>query len=80
MVGSNIHVAEQLPCLLNHIAIRQREETALVPLSGFLLYCGQLQRSSSATPTSASSICSPQPDQVGLLQFLHITLLHIFAP
>ena len=34
MVGSNIHVAEQLPCLLNHIAIRQREETALVPHGG----------------------------------------------
>jgi len=37
MVGSNIHVAEQLSCLLNHIATRQREETALVPLSGSLL-------------------------------------------
>ena len=28
----------------------------------------QVQRSASATPSSASSTCSPQPDQVGFLQ------------
>ena len=51
MVGSNIHVAEQLPCLLNHIAIRQREETALVPLSGSLLtFCRRIVWQRSLVP------------------------------
>ena len=52
---------------------------ALVPLGGSFLSYAQLQRSPSGTPTSASSMCSPQPDQVGLLQRLQITLLHIFT-
>jgi hypothetical protein len=36
-VGSNIHDSEHLPCLLNHSAARQSEETALVPLGGSLI-------------------------------------------
>ncbi len=34
MVGSNVHDSEQLPCLLNHSAAMQSEETALVPHGG----------------------------------------------
>ena len=37
----------------------------------------QVQRSASATPSSASSMCSPQPDQVGFLQIMHVTFEHI---
>ena len=37
----------------------------------------QVQRSASATPSSASSICSPQPDQVAFLQISHVTFEHI---
>jgi len=33
-MGGDIHDAEQLPCLLNHSAGEQSEETALVPLGG----------------------------------------------
>jgi hypothetical protein len=38
-VGGNIHDSEHLPCLLNHSAARQSEETALVPLGGSLFSC-----------------------------------------
>jgi len=37
----------------------------------------QVQRSASATPSRASSICSPQPDQVAFLQISHVTFEHI---
>jgi hypothetical protein len=37
----------------------------------------QVQRSASATPSRASSICSPQPDQVAFLQSSQTTLEHI---
>ena len=37
----------------------------------------QVQRSASATPSRASSICSPQPDQVAFLQISHKTFEHI---
>ncbi len=51
MVGSNIHVAEQLPCLLNHIAARQSKETPLVPLSGSLLtFCRRIVWQRSLVP------------------------------
>jgi hypothetical protein len=36
----------------------------------------QEQRSASATPSRASSICSPQPDQVAFLQISQVTLLN----
>jgi len=36
-----------------------------------------LQRSASGTPAKASSMCSPQPDQVTFLQVLHIIDEHI---
>ena len=35
-MGSNIHDAEYFPCLLNHSAARQSEETPFVPLGGSL--------------------------------------------
>jgi hypothetical protein len=37
----------------------------------------QVQRSASATPWRASSMCSPQPDQVALLQISQVTFEHI---
>jgi hypothetical protein len=37
----------------------------------------QEQRSASATPSRASSICSPQPDQVAFLQISQVTFEHI---
>ena len=37
----------------------------------------QVQRSASDTPSSASPICSPQPDQVAFLQKSHVTFEHI---
>ena len=37
----------------------------------------QAQRSDSATPWRASSICSPQPDQVAFLQISQVTFEHI---
>ena len=37
----------------------------------------QVQRSDSATPSSASSICSPQPDQVAFLQISQVIFEHI---
>jgi hypothetical protein len=37
----------------------------------------QEQRSASATPSSASSMCSPQPDQVAFLQISQVTFEHI---
>ena len=37
----------------------------------------QVQRSASATPSRASSICSPQPDQVAFLQISQITFEHM---
>ena len=37
----------------------------------------QEQRSASATPWRASSICSPQPDQVAFLQISHVTFEHM---
>jgi hypothetical protein len=37
LVGSNIHVAEQLPCRLNHSLTRQSAERALVPHGGSLI-------------------------------------------
>ena len=37
----------------------------------------QVQRSASATPWRASSICSPQPDQVAFLQISQVTFEHI---
>lgn len=37
----------------------------------------QVQRSDSATPWSASSMCSPQPDQVALLQISQVTFEHM---
>jgi len=43
--------------------------------------CGELgqqvQRSASATPCRASSMCSPQPDQVAFLQISQMTFEHI---
>jgi hypothetical protein len=35
------------------------------------------QRSTIAIPSNASSICSPQPDQVGFLHILQVTFMHI---
>jgi len=40
----------------------------------------QVQRSASATSLRASSICSPQPDQVDFLQNSHVTFEHIGWP
>ena len=40
----------------------------------------QEQRSASATPWSASSICSPQPDQVAFLQISQVTFEHMIGP
>ena len=41
----------------------------------------QEQRSASATPWSASSMCSPQPDQVAFLQISQVIFEHIgWAP
>ena len=41
----------------------------------------QEQRSASATPSRASSMCSPQPDQVVFLQLSQVTFEHIgWAP
>jgi len=37
----------------------------------------QVQRSASATSSSASSMCSPQPDQVAFLQISQVTFEHI---
>jgi hypothetical protein len=37
----------------------------------------QVQRSASGTPSRASSMCSPQPDQVAFLQISHVTFEHI---
>jgi len=37
----------------------------------------QVQRSASATPSSASSMCSPQPAQVAFLQISQVTFEHI---
>jgi len=37
----------------------------------------QVQRSASGTPSRASSICSPQPDQVAFLQKSQVTFEHI---
>jgi hypothetical protein len=37
----------------------------------------QVQRSASATPSSASSMCSPQPDQVAFVQISQITIEHM---
>jgi hypothetical protein len=37
----------------------------------------QVQRSDFGTPASASSMCSPQPAQVGLLQFGQVTRRHM---
>jgi hypothetical protein len=37
----------------------------------------QVQRSASATPWSASSMCSPQPDQVAFLQISQVTFEHM---
>lgn len=37
----------------------------------------QVQRSASATPSRASSICSPQPDQVAFLHISQVTFEHI---
>ena len=37
----------------------------------------QVQRSASATPWRASSMCSPQPDQVAFLQISQITFEHM---
>ena len=37
----------------------------------------QVQRSASATPSRASSMCSPQPDQVAFLQISQVTFEHI---
>ena len=37
----------------------------------------QEQRSASATPWRASSICSPQPDQVAFLQISQMTFEHM---
>ena len=36
----------------------------------------QVQRSASATPWRASSMCSPQPDQVAFLQISQVTFEH----
>ena len=36
----------------------------------------QVQRSASATPSRASSMCSPQPDQVAFLQISQVTFEH----
>ena len=38
-MDGDIHDAEQLPCLLNHSAGEQSEETALVPLGGSPFSC-----------------------------------------
>ena len=40
----------------------------------------QEQRSASATPSRASSMCSPQPDQVAFLQISQVTFEHMWAP
>ena len=37
----------------------------------------QVQRSASATPSRASSICSPQPDQAAFSQISQVTFEHI---
>ena len=37
----------------------------------------QVQRSASATPSRASSMCSPQPDQVAFLQISQVTFEHM---
>jgi hypothetical protein len=37
----------------------------------------QVQRSAASTPWRASSICSPQPDQVAFLQISHVTFEHM---
>jgi hypothetical protein len=37
----------------------------------------QEQRSASATPSRASSICSPQPDQVACLQISQVIFEHM---
>jgi hypothetical protein len=37
----------------------------------------QVQRSASATPSRASSMCSPQPDHVAFLQISRVTFEHI---
>jgi hypothetical protein len=37
----------------------------------------QVQRSASATPLRASSMCSPQPDQVAFLQISQVTFEHM---
>jgi hypothetical protein len=37
----------------------------------------QVQRSVSATPSRASSMCSPQPDQVAFLQISQVTFEHM---
>jgi hypothetical protein len=42
-----------------------------------LIQTQQVQRSDWATPSSASSICSPQPDQVAFLQISQVTFEHI---
>jgi len=39
-----------------------------------------MQRSASETPNSASSTCSPQPDQVNFWQFLQTTREHMRSP
>jgi hypothetical protein len=49
-----------------------------MPLSKNLLRTNQqVQRSASTTPLSASSICSPQPDQVAFLQISQVTFEHM---
>jgi len=40
----------------------------------------QVQRSASATPSRASSMCSPQPDQVAFLQISQVTFEHMGWP
>lgn len=41
-------------------------------------YYLQVQRSATATSPSASSMCSPQPSQVGLAQLSQVTFLHMW--
>ncbi|GAA1325666.1 hypothetical protein GCM10020360_32350 [Nonlabens tegetincola] len=43
-------------------------------------YRAQAQRSATATPSSAVSMCSPQPSQVGFEQFWQVTRAHMGVP
>jgi len=49
---------------------------------GYVALCTveQVQRSDFGTPASACSMCSPQPAQVGLLQFGQVIRRHMGTP